>query len=90
VVTEVLGIDRFGNIQLAARPEDVLHLGDPVRLILASGVVVAHRAASFADIRRGQVGLVVDSWGMIAVAMDSASAAALLGLAAGDQVRLDR
>ncbi|HEY3703298.1 MAG TPA: SAM-dependent chlorinase/fluorinase [Acidimicrobiales bacterium] len=90
VVTEVLGIDRFGNIQLVARPEDVAHLGDPVRLILPSGVVVAHRASSFADIRQGQVGLVVDSWGMIALAMDSASAAALLGLAAGDQVKLDR
>jgi S-adenosylmethionine hydrolase len=52
--------------------------------------VVAHRASSFADIRQGQVGLVVDSWGMIALAMDSASASALLGLAAGDQVKLDR
>jgi hypothetical protein len=90
VATEVLGIDRFGNVQLAARPDDVAHLGDPVRLILPSGVVAAHRASSFADIGPAQVGLVVDSWGMIAVALDRASAAALLGLAAGDQVRLDR
>ena len=90
VVTEVLGIDRFGNAQLAARPEDVANLGDPVRLILPSREVVARRASSFADIGPVEVGLVVDSWGMIAVAQDRRSAAVELGLAAGDRVVLDR
>jgi len=90
VATEVVGIDRFGNAQLAARPEDVADLGDPVRLILPSREVVARRASSFADIGPVEVGLVVDSWGMIAVAQDRRSAAVELGLAAGDRVVLDR
>jgi hypothetical protein len=90
VATEVLWIDRFGNAQLAARPEDVADLGERVHLVLPSREVVARRASSFADIAPGEVGLVVDSWGMIAVALDRRSAAAELGLAAGDQVVLDR
>jgi S-adenosyl-L-methionine hydrolase (adenosine-forming) len=90
VATEVSWIDRFGNAQLAARPEDVADLGERVRLILPSREVVARRVASFADIGPGQVGLVVDSWGMLAVAFDRRSAAGELGLAAGDEVVLDR
>ena len=90
VETEVTWIDRFGNAQLAARPEDVAELGERVWLTLPGREVAAHRASSFADIGPGQVGLVVDSWGMIAVALDRRSAADELGLAAGDQVVLDR
>jgi len=90
VAAEVLWIDRFGNAQLAARPEDAADLGELVRLILPSGEVVARRVASFADIGPDQVGLVVDSSGMIAVALDRRSAAGELGLAAGDEVVLDR
>ncbi len=90
LATEVLWIDRFGNAQLAAGPEDAADLGERVRLTLPSREVVARRVASFADIGPGQVGLVVDSWGMLAVALDRRSAADELGLAAGDEVVLDR
>jgi S-adenosylmethionine hydrolase len=90
VATEVLWIDRFGNAQLAARPADVADLGERVQLILPTRAVVARRASAFADIGPGEVGLVVDSWGMIAVALDRRSAAGELGLGAGDQVVLDR
>ncbi|HEY1634190.1 MAG TPA: SAM-dependent chlorinase/fluorinase [Acidimicrobiales bacterium] len=90
VVTEVLWIDRFGNAQLAARPADLVDVGDPVRLILASGEGVARRVSAFADLGPGEVGLVVDSWGMIAVVLDRRSAAGELGLVAGDRVVLER
>jgi S-adenosylmethionine hydrolase len=90
VATEVLWIDRFGNAQLAAQPADVADLGERVQLILPTRAVVARRASAFADIGPGEVGLVVDSWGMIAVALDRRSAASELGLGAGDQVVLDR
>jgi S-adenosylmethionine hydrolase len=90
VATEVLGIDRFGNVQLAARPDDVAHIGDPVRLVFPSREVIARRASSFAAIGQAEVGLVVDSWGMIAVVLDRRSAAAELGLVAGDRVVLDK
>jgi hypothetical protein len=90
VATEVLWIDRFGNVQLAVRPADVADLGERVRMVLPSRAVIARRESAFADIGPGEVGLVVDSWGMIAVALDRRSAAGELGLEAGDQVVLDR
>ena len=46
------------------------------------------RASSFAELAGGAVGLVLDSSGLLALAMDQRSAAAELGLAAGDQVTL--
>jgi hypothetical protein len=93
LATEILWIDRFGNAQLAARPEDVADLGDPVRLVVGSDERVervARRAMAFADLGPGEVGLVVDSWGMIAVVLDRRSAADELGLTAGDRVVLHR
>jgi hypothetical protein len=51
---------------------------------------VAAVAAAFADGPGGAVGLVVDSYGMLALALDRRSAAEELRIAAGDQVRLTR
>ena len=48
----------------------------------------ARRTSSFAELGRGEVGLVLDSYGMLAVCLDQRSAAEELGLAAGDQVVL--
>jgi S-adenosyl-L-methionine hydrolase (adenosine-forming) len=90
LAAEVLSVDRFGNAQLAARSEDAEYLGERVRLTLPGRQVPATRVASFAEIAPGQVGLVVDSWGMLAVALDRRSAADELGLAAGDEVVIDR
>jgi S-adenosylmethionine hydrolase len=90
VATEVLWIDRFGNAQLAARPEDAADLGESVRIVLPRGEVVARKASAYADLGPDEVGLVVDSWGMIAVVLDRRSAAGELGLAAGDPVVLDK
>ena len=49
---------------------------------------VATRQHTFADVSTGAVGLVVDSCGMLALVLDQRSAAAELGLGAGDQVTL--
>jgi S-adenosylmethionine hydrolase len=48
----------------------------------------AVRATSFAELGAGAVGLVLDSYGMLAIALDQRSAADELGLAPGDQVVL--
>ena len=96
LVTEVLWIDRFGNAQLNVGPDDLpsgwgshlqVQVGAPTD---PSGNMVrgAVRATSFAELSGGAVGLVLDSYGMLAVAMDQRSAADELGLAAGDQVML--
>src|SRR5262249_60130763 len=61
-------------------------LGERVRLVHPRGEVVARRAAAFAALGDREVGLVVDSCGMIAVVLDRSSAAGELGLQAGDEI----
>ncbi len=95
VVAEVLWVDRFGNCQLNVGSEDLegrgdhleLRIGDPTQ---PAGVVTraAKRATSFAAIPGGGIGLVLDSYGMLAVCLDQRSAAEELGLGVGDQVAL--
>ncbi|MCU0259543.1 MAG: SAM-dependent chlorinase/fluorinase [Ilumatobacteraceae bacterium] len=94
VVAEVLWVDRFGNCQLNVGPDDLPDWGATVRLRLGSpsdpgGVRVrsATRATSFAGIGGG-IGLVLDSYGMLAVCLDRRSAADELGLDVGDLVVL--
>ncbi len=99
VVAEVLWIDRFGNCQLNLGPEDLeefegfqdveqvsLRLGDPTA---PTGVAVrtAVRSSNFADIGGG-IGLVLDSYGMLAICLDRRSAADELGIGPGDQIAI--
>src|SRR5690606_22500019 len=51
---------------------------------------VASRVESFAELGPGRVGLVVDSYGLLALALDQGSAAEELGVRAGTAVRLRR
>jgi S-adenosylmethionine hydrolase len=90
ILGEVLWVDRYGNAQLNVDPEEVEPFGDRVQVrISASGAVrTATRAVAFDDLRAGQIGLVVDSYGLLCLAVTRGSAAAELGLAAGDEVAL--
>jgi S-adenosylmethionine hydrolase len=81
-------VDRFGNAQLNVGPDDVEHLGDTVRLRFGERTKIAKRAESFAEIGP-DVGLVLDSYGLLAVALDRHSAAAEIGLAASDEVKIE-
>jgi S-adenosylmethionine hydrolase len=85
---EVLWVDRFGNAQLNVDPQEVEDMGSPLVLRFGESRRTAVRATSFSDLGPGQVGLVVDSYGLLAVALDRRSAAEELRLAPGDQVRL--
>jgi S-adenosylmethionine hydrolase len=96
IAVEVLWVDHFGNCQLNVGPDDLpaTWTGD-VQLRIGSatdptgGVVRrAVRVDSFAALGPGQPGLVLDSYGMLAVCLDRRSAADELGLVAGDQVLL--
>jgi S-adenosylmethionine hydrolase len=96
LVTEVLWVDHFGNCQLNVGPDDLpQHLAGDVQLRIANPMpgtqpVVrrARRTSSFAELGRGEVGLVLDSYGMLAVCLDQRSAGEELGIVAGDQVVL--
>lgn len=89
VAGEVLWVDRFGNAQLNVGPEEVEAMGTPLTLRIGERSRTAARVASFSELGTGQVGLVVDSYGLLAVALDRRSAASELHLAAGDQVRIE-
>ena len=96
VIAQVLWVDRFGNAQLNVGTDDLPSGCDEraeVRFGSATDPAVgtvrsALRVDSFSMLAGGAIGLLVDSSGMLALAMDQRSAADELDLAAGDQVTL--
>ena len=72
IVGEVLWVDRYGNCQLNVDPEAIDGLGragaaplDPA----PRGRAHRRRAATYGELGPGQVGLVVDSYGLLAVSV---------------------
>lgn len=93
VTAEVLWIDHYGNVQLNADPEELDALGGvfEVRIDAGTGspvVRTARRTSNFAEIGTGSIGLVLDSYGALALVCNRASAADELGLGTGDAVVL--
>ena len=93
VIAEVLWVDRFGNCQLNVGPDDLPEgWGPHIQLRYLDGVEYqtrrAARATSFAELGTATVGLVLDSYGMLAVSVDRRSAADELGLGPNSQVIL--
>jgi hypothetical protein len=88
LVAEVLWVDRFGNLQLNIDPDEIASFGDRIRLRLSKGDRTAVRAHTYGDIRPGELGLVVDSYGLVSIAADRSSAADELGILAGAAVSL--
>jgi S-adenosyl-L-methionine hydrolase (adenosine-forming) len=86
----VLGVDRFGNVRLAARREHLERaaLGGDLVLVRQGATVPLRRVGTFADVRDGAFGLLEDSAGWLAVVRFGAGAAEELGLRRGDDVRL--
>lgn len=85
---EVLWIDRFGNAQLNVDPADIAQW--PATVTVSGGRLPrnAVRVATFGDIPTGAVGLLVDSYGLLALAVDRGSVAAELQLSEGDELTL--
>lgn len=86
---EVLWVDRYGNCQLNIDPADVEAWGETLVLSLPTDEVrTLHRVETFAELGPGRVGLVVDSYGLLAIATDRSSAAESLRLHPGAAVTL--
>ena len=86
LVGEVLWIDRFGNVQLNVDPSEIDAFGDVVSLRwggLLKTTRTARRAHTYGDVKTGEIGLIVDSYGLLSVCLDRHSAAAELSLSAG-------
>ncbi|SBT53440.1 SAM hydrolase/SAM-dependent halogenase family protein [Micromonospora auratinigra] len=79
---EVLTVDHFGNVQLAAAPALLDEVPD--RPLVAGRPAV--RGRTFGDAPTGRLVLLVDSAGLVAVAVNGGRAADLLGVAPGDLV----
>jgi S-adenosylmethionine hydrolase len=91
IVGEVLWVDRYGNCQLNVDPDAIASWGERVQLRWTrptEGVRTAVRATTFAELGPGQVGLLVDSYGLLAVSVARGSAAETLDLASGDELSL--
>ncbi len=88
LLAEVLWVDRYGNCQLNVDPDEVAELGPRVQLRWGDDVRTAERAPTYEGIVPGQVGLVVDSYGMLSICLGKRSASAELRLAAGTEVAL--
>jgi S-adenosylmethionine hydrolase len=88
VVADVLTVDRFGNVQLAAAaPPALAALGDgPV--IVDGRIAISGK--TFGDVPVGSMVVFEDSAGYLAIAVNSGSAVDVLGIDQGASVRLDR
>src|SRR5262245_49084879 len=93
---EVLWVDRFGNCQLNVGPDEVAALtssdggpdGDVLTVVVGDERRSARLVSTFGELAAGAVGLVLDSQGMYALALDRRSAADELALGTGDAVLL--
>lgn len=92
VVAEVLWVDRLGNCQLNIGLDDLAPWGDTlgarVQITATDLVRVAERVEHAASLGAGSIGLQVDPYGMLALALDRRAAAEELSLGVGDQVTL--
>jgi S-adenosyl-L-methionine hydrolase (adenosine-forming) len=86
IIAEVLWVDRYGNAQLNVEPEELEGHDDKVTIEVDGVVRTATRATTFATVGPNEIGLVVDSYGLVALALDRDSAARELGLTAGSSV----
>ena len=84
---EVQWVDRFGNVQLAAGPDDAAAaaLGEEFDVV-ATGVHRAKRVAAFAELGPDGLGVIVDANGRLALVCDRQSAATVLRVHPGDVV----
>ncbi|HTX62464.1 MAG TPA: SAM-dependent chlorinase/fluorinase [Acidimicrobiales bacterium] len=85
-------VDRFGNVQLAAPEGEGPSAGAGqvmVRSVEAPGrELAARRVRAFAELEPGEVGVLADANGRLAVVVREGSAAAVTGLVAGRMVEL--
>ena len=88
IKAEVLWIDRFGNAQLNVDPADLSSWPEHVSIEGGRTTRTAQRVQAFAEISTGSVGLLVDSYGLLSIAVDRGSAAFELEINEGDALTL--
>jgi len=96
LATSVLYLDRYGNVKLAGSEDDLLGalgalaVGDPLSLDWAGAEHATTWGRIFADALPGRSVLYRDSLGLLSLAVNQGSAAALLRLSPDAPLRLRR
>jgi S-adenosylmethionine hydrolase len=85
---EVTWVDHFGNVQLAATPADLGAGSSEVELRWQTATLKLRVVRTFAELAPGELGLLTDSYGQLAMCSNGASAAASSGLGEQDVVEL--
>ena len=90
LVVEVLWIDHYGNVQLNIGVDDLAEWGDPFTLVVADHRETITAQPAYAAIAPGAVGAVIDSSGLVSLAVNGGSAAERLAIAPGAELRIER
>ncbi|MGX6602612.1 SAM hydrolase/SAM-dependent halogenase family protein [Micromonosporaceae bacterium Da 78-11] len=85
IESEVITIDRFGNVQLAAGGGALAGIGSD---LLVNGNVRARRGATFGDVGQGDLLVYEDSAGHVAIAVNNGRAVVVLSVLPGDLIRV--
>ena len=95
VSAPVIEVDRFGNVGLGVQFALMPHAGDGLGGAFVVAVAgegapewTARLVQTYGDLAAGELGLIRDSWGQAALALNGASAAELLGVRRGVMVTL--
>lgn len=89
--TEVVEVDRFGNVALSLDLDSAGTVPDTVSVQVEGEpdpTWTARVVRTFADLKPGELGLLQDSWGHAGLTLNAASAAELLGARRGSVIRL--
>jgi S-adenosylmethionine hydrolase len=94
VLSSVLGVDRFGNVQLNVGEDDLEAAGlsdaATLRLETPREHRTVHRVHTFSDAPEGEMAALIDSSGFLAVIVNRGSAARVLRVERGNGVVLAR
>jgi S-adenosylmethionine hydrolase len=92
IAGETWWVDHFGNCQLNIDPDALLaagtHPGDRVEVRLVDGTRAARWVRTYGDAKPSELVVLVDSYGLLSLALDRESAAATLGIHAGSPVTI--
>jgi S-adenosylmethionine hydrolase len=86
---EVLWVDRFGNAQLNVTPQQAGTLGSVVSVRAGGTTWTARTVTAYGDLKPDELGLVTDSYGLLALSYYGTSASQRLGLRAQSEVWLE-
>lgn len=102
ITADVLWVDQFGNVQLNLESKDIEELGHgrinsdinngatnaKIQIHFKDTVRTINIVPTYSDLATGELGLVIDSYGLVSIVLPQASAALDLGLTEDDELRL--